>query len=56
LVLYHYFRAKIDRYVFEMEEISFQLVEELSFDAMRAKKKSERAWEKKSKPENIKRE
>ena len=56
LILYHYFRAKIDRYVFEMEEISFQLVEELSFDAMRAKKKSERGWEKKSKPENIKRE
>ncbi|MBT3514506.1 MAG: MotA/TolQ/ExbB proton channel family protein [Nitrospina sp.] len=41
LVLYHYFRAKIDRYVFEMEEISFQLVEELSFNAMRQKKESE---------------
>lgn len=35
LVLYHYFRGKIDRYVFEMEEISFQLVEELSYEAMR---------------------
>ena len=30
LALYHYFRGKIDRYVFEMEEISFQLIEELS--------------------------
>jgi biopolymer transport protein ExbB len=34
LVLYHYFRGKIDHYVFEMEEISFQLVEELSYEAM----------------------
>jgi biopolymer transport protein ExbB len=33
LALYHYFRGKIDRYVFEMEEISFQLVEELSYEA-----------------------
>lgn len=56
LVLYHYFRAKIDRYVFEMEEISFQLIEELSFKAMREKKKSERAWEKTSKPKKAKRE
>jgi len=35
LALYHYFRGKIDRYVFEMEEISFQLVEELSYDGIR---------------------
>jgi biopolymer transport protein ExbB len=35
LALYHYFRGKIDRYVFEMEEISFQLIEELSYDSMR---------------------
>jgi biopolymer transport protein ExbB len=35
LVLYHYFRGKIDRYVFEMEEISFQLIEELSYEAIR---------------------
>ena len=42
LVLYHYFRAKIDRYIFEMEEISFQLVEELSFEAMREKKELEK--------------
>jgi len=42
LVLYHYFRAKIDRYVFEMEEISFQLIEELSFLAMREKKEKEK--------------
>ena len=41
LVLYHYFRAKIDRYVFEMEEISFQLIEELSYLAMREKKEKE---------------
>jgi hypothetical protein len=39
-----------------MEEISFQLVEELSFKAMREKKKSERAWEKASKPKKAKRE
>ena len=38
LVLYHYFRSKVDRYVFEMEEISFQLVEELSYDAVQKKK------------------
>jgi biopolymer transport protein ExbB len=31
LALYHYFRGKIDRYVFEMEEVSFQLIEELSY-------------------------
>ena len=35
LALYHYFRGKIDNYVFEMEEISFQLVEELSYDSIR---------------------
>ena len=38
LALYHYFRGKIDRYVFEMEEISFQLVEELSYDGLRKSK------------------
>jgi biopolymer transport protein ExbB len=38
LALYHYFRGKIDGYVFEMEEISFQLVEELSYDSMRKRK------------------
>ena len=41
LVLYHYFRGKIDRYVFEMEEISFQLVEELSYESVRQKKAQE---------------
>ena len=35
LALYHYFRGKIDRFVFEMEEVSFQLVEELSYDGVR---------------------
>jgi biopolymer transport protein ExbB len=40
LALYHYYRAKIDRYVFEMEEISFQLVEELSYKAIQEKKGS----------------
>ena len=34
LVLYHYFRGKIDRYVFEMEEVAIQLVEELSYDGV----------------------
>jgi biopolymer transport protein ExbB len=34
LALYHYFRGKIDRYVCEMEEISFQLIEELSYDGI----------------------
>lgn len=38
LSLYHYFRGKIDRHVFEMEEISFQLVEELSYEAMKQRK------------------
>ncbi|MFQ5672625.1 MAG: MotA/TolQ/ExbB proton channel family protein [Nitrospinales bacterium] len=39
LALYHYFRGKIDRYVFEMEEISFQLVEELSYEALRQRRR-----------------
>jgi len=38
LALYHYFRGKIDRYVFEMEEISFQLIEELSYDGIHKNK------------------
>lgn len=38
LAFYHYFRGKIDRYVFEMEEISFQLVEELSYEGIRKPK------------------
>jgi biopolymer transport protein ExbB len=38
LALYHYFRGKIDNFVFEMEEISFQLVEELSYDSIRTAK------------------
>jgi biopolymer transport protein ExbB len=38
LALYHYFRGKIDRYVFEMEEISFQMVEELSYESMKKRK------------------
>ncbi len=38
LALYHYFRGKIDRYVFEMEEISFQLVEGLSMDFIKKRK------------------
>ena len=38
LSLYHFFRGKIDRYVFEMEEISFQLMEELSYEAMKKRK------------------
>lgn len=38
LALYHYFRGKIDRYVFEMEEISFQLIEELSYDGIQKAK------------------
>ena len=41
LAMYHYFRGKIDRYVFEMEEISFQLVEELSYESVRNKKAEE---------------
>jgi len=41
LVLYNYFRGKIDRYVFEMEEISFQLIEELSYDTVREKQAEE---------------
>jgi len=38
LAMYHYFRGKIDRYVFEMEEISFQLVEGLSMESMKQRK------------------
>ena len=40
LVLYHYFRGKIDRYVFEMEEVAIQLVEELSYDKVVKEKSS----------------
>ncbi|MZG31227.1 MAG: MotA/TolQ/ExbB proton channel family protein [Nitrospinae bacterium] len=49
LALYHYFRGKIDRYVFEMEEISFQLIEELSYDGIR-KSKSESSSTMRGKP------
>ena len=42
LVLYHYFRGKIDRYVFEMEEVAIQLVEELSYDGVVKEKSSGR--------------
>ncbi len=38
LALYHYFRGRIDNYVFEMEEISFQLVEGLSMDFIKKRK------------------
>lgn len=34
LALYHYFRGRIERFVFEMEEVSVQLVEELNFESM----------------------
>ena len=43
LVLYHYFRGKIDRYVFEMEEVAIQLVEELSYDGVVKEKSSGKA-------------
>ena len=38
LALYHYFRGRIERFVFEMEEVSFQLVEEVSFEAVKTRK------------------
>ena len=47
--MYHYFRGKIDRYVFEMEEISFQLVEELSYESVRDKKAQEAETDKSKK-------
>ncbi len=50
LAMYHYFRGKIDRYVFEMEEISFQLVEELSYESVRTKKAQELETGKSKKP------
>ncbi len=50
LAMYHYFRGKIDRYVFEMEEISFQLVEELSYESVRDKKAQELETNKPNKP------
>ncbi len=33
LALYHVFRGKVDKYVFEMEEISLKLLEELAYRA-----------------------
>ncbi len=38
LALYHFFRGRIDHFIFEMEEISFQLVEELSYESVRIRK------------------
>jgi len=38
LALYHYFRGRIERFVFEMEEVSLQLVEELNYESMRARR------------------
>ena len=38
LALYHFFRGRIDHFIFEMEEISFQLVEELSYESVRVRK------------------
>ncbi|QPJ60424.1 MAG: MotA/TolQ/ExbB proton channel family protein [Candidatus Nitronauta litoralis] len=38
LALYHYFRGRIDSFVFEMEEISVQLVEELNYEMVRNRK------------------
>lgn len=38
LALYHYFRGKIDRYIFEMEEIALGLVEELSLAAIKQRR------------------
>jgi biopolymer transport protein ExbB len=29
LAIYHYFRGKVERFIFEMEEISIQLIEKL---------------------------
>lgn len=38
LALYHFFRGRIDYFVFEMEEISLQLLEEHSYESVRIKK------------------
>jgi biopolymer transport protein ExbB len=38
LALYHYFRGRIERFVFEMEEVSLQLVEELNYESMRTRR------------------
>ena len=38
LALYHFFRGRIDYFVFEMEEISLLLLEEHSYEAVRTKK------------------
>jgi biopolymer transport protein ExbB len=38
LALYHYFRGRIERFVFEMEEVSLQLVEELNYESMRSRR------------------
>ncbi len=38
LALYHYFRGRIERFVFEMEEVSVQLVEELNYESMRTRR------------------
>jgi len=38
LALYHYFRGRIERFVFEMEEVAVQLVEELNYESMRTRR------------------
>ncbi|NIQ00226.1 MAG: MotA/TolQ/ExbB proton channel family protein [Nitrospinaceae bacterium] len=43
LALYHYFRGRIERFVFEMEEVAVQLVEELNFESMRARRANKEA-------------
>lgn len=53
LALYHYFRGKIDRYVFEMEEISFELIEELSYDDFQTTKSAAAPKEKSKKASRI---
>lgn len=44
LALYHYFRGRIERFVYEMEEVAVQLIEELNYESMRTRR-SERPRE-----------
>ena len=39
LAMYHYFKGKVDKFVFEMEEVSLQLVEDIQTSINRAAKR-----------------
>ena len=41
LAMYHYFKGKVDKFVFEMEEVSLQMVEDIQTSITRAAKRKQ---------------